>query len=110
MCPGVELCAAAGEREPALDVRVLAVTALEHGDALVGLVGEDRLEAVAVVFGERQMRSGVRTLTPHDQPGALGPSGQINHVGDLDDLAVFAGRAILVERHDPGVFGDLEDG
>jgi hypothetical protein len=35
------------------------------------LVGEDRLEAIAVVIGEGQLRSGVRTLTPRDQPAAL---------------------------------------
>jgi hypothetical protein len=42
------------------------VTALEHGDVLVGLVGEDRLEAVAVVVGEAQLRAGVRALAADD--------------------------------------------
>ena len=37
------------------------------------------------------------------------PGGQINHVGDLADLAVVAGRAVLVERLNPRVLGDLED-
>ena len=32
--------------DPVLDVRVLAVAALQDGDVLVGLVGEDRLEDV----------------------------------------------------------------
>src|SRR5207237_2622362 len=82
---------------------------LDDGDVLVGLVGEDRLEAVAVVIGERQLRAGVRTLTPHDQPAALGPGGQIDHVGDLTDLAVLALTAVLVERRDPRVLGDLKD-
>jgi hypothetical protein len=35
-----------------LDVRTLAVTALELRDVVVRLVGEDRLEAVAIVVGE----------------------------------------------------------
>ena len=56
-----------------LDVCVLAVAALEHRDVLVGLVGEDRLEAVPVVVGERQLRAGMGTLAPHDQPGPVGP-------------------------------------
>jgi hypothetical protein len=44
--------------DPILDVRVLAVAALRDGDVLIGLVGEDRLEAVAVVVGERQLAPG----------------------------------------------------
>src|ERR1019366_9447855 len=46
--------------DPVLDPGVLAVAALEHGDVLVGLVGEVRLEAVAVVVGKRQLRAGGR--------------------------------------------------
>src|ERR1035437_8778416 len=88
--------------DPVLDVRVLAVTALQHRDVRVGLVGEDRLEAVAVMVGERQLRAGVRTLAPDDQPGPLRPAGQIDRVGDLTDLAVLARRAVLVKRWDPG--------
>ena len=61
------------------------------------------------MIGERQLRAGVRTLTPHDQPAALGPGGQIDHVGDLTDLAVLALTAVLVERRDPRVLGDLKD-
>ena len=57
-----------------LDPGALAVTALEHGDVRVGLVGQDRLEAVSVVVGERQLRAGVRTLPANDQPE---PSGQV---------------------------------
>ena len=51
-----------------LDVRVLAVATLDVGDVLVGLVGQDRLEAVAVMVGERELRAGVRALAPDDQP------------------------------------------
>jgi len=39
-----------------LDVRAGAVAALDDGELGVGLVGEDRLEAVTVVVGERQLR------------------------------------------------------
>ena len=73
-----------------LDPGALAVTALEDGDVGVGLVGQDRLEAVPVVIGERQLRAGMRTLTPDDQPGPLGPGAEVEAVGDLDDLAVLA--------------------
>lgn len=37
---------------------VLAVTALQHGDVWLGLVGEDRLASVAVMIGERQPGAG----------------------------------------------------
>ena len=70
--------------DPVLDAGALAVTALEDGDVLVGLVGEDRLEAVAVVVGERQLRAGVRALAPDDQPRTLGPSRtRSSTLGDL---------------------------
>ncbi len=59
------------------------MAALDDRDVLVGLVGEDRLEAVAVTIGERQLRAGVRALAPDDQSGPLRPSGQIDLVGDL---------------------------
>jgi len=38
----------------------LAVTALKGLDVGVGLVGQDGLEAVGVVVGERQLRAGIR--------------------------------------------------
>ena len=40
-----------------LDACALTVTALQNGDVGVELVGEDRLEAVSVVVGERQLRA-----------------------------------------------------
>ena len=92
-----------------LDVGVLAVAALEHGDVLVGLVGQDRLEAVAVVVGEAQLRARVRALAAHDQPRSLWPGGQLDAVGDLGHLAVLALRAVLVERRNPSILGDFED-
>jgi hypothetical protein len=42
-----------------LDAGVLAVAALHDRDLGVGLVDQDRLEAVAVVVCERQLRAGV---------------------------------------------------
>src|ERR1019366_9770060 len=95
--------------DPVLDPGALAVTTLEHGDVLVGLVGEDRLEAVAVVVGERQLRAGMRALTPNDQPGTFGPACELEAVGDLDHLAVLTVGAVLVERRNPSLLWGLED-
>jgi hypothetical protein len=52
-----------------LDVGVLAVAALDDRCVVVVvvvLVGEDRLEAVAVMVGEGELRAGVRALASHD--------------------------------------------
>jgi hypothetical protein len=87
---------------------MLAVAALEHGDVVIGLVPEDRVQAVPAVIG-RQQRPGVQTLTPHDQPAALRPEAQIKHVSDLTALAVLARRAVLVKCWYPHALGDLED-
>jgi hypothetical protein len=59
--------------DPVLDVGVLTVAALDDRDVLIVLVGEDRLEAVAVVVGERQLRAGCGRSRPTI---SLDPSGQ----------------------------------
>jgi hypothetical protein len=66
--PGVFVVA-----DAVLDPGALAVSALDDRDVLVVLVGEDRLEAVAVVVGEGQLRAGVRALAADDQPASLRP-------------------------------------
>ena len=43
-----------------LDLSVLAVKYLQLGDVLVGLVGDEALEAVTVKVGEGQLRCGVQ--------------------------------------------------
>ena len=48
--------------------RALAMAQLEPLNVGVELVGQDGLEAAAVVVGERQLRAGVRALTTHDHP------------------------------------------
>jgi hypothetical protein len=55
-----------------LDPGALTLSALEGRDLPVGLVGQDRLEAVAIVIGERQLRAGVWTLRPDDTREAVG--------------------------------------
>ena len=67
------------------------------------------MEAVSVVVGERELCAGVRTLTPDDHPGPFRPGAEVEQVGDLHDLTVLALRAVLIERRNPSVIGDLED-
>lgn len=51
-----------GGADAVLDPRAGTVLALERGDLGIGLIGEDGLEAVPVVIGERELCAGVRTL------------------------------------------------
>jgi hypothetical protein len=92
-----------------LDARALAVAALEDVDVVVGLVGQDRLEAISVVVGEGELRAGVRTLAPDDHPGPVRPGAEIESVGDLHDVAVLPFGSGLVERGDPGAAAGFED-
>ena len=80
-----------------LDARVAAVARLQVGDVGVGLVGQDRLEAVPVVVGEGQLRAGVRALAAHDHARPGRPAGQVQAVGDLGDpgAVVVARLAVL---------------
>jgi hypothetical protein len=92
-----------------LDAGAGAVAALDRGDVSVGLVGEDRLEAMPVVVGEAQLGTGVRTLAAHDHPRIRRPAGQVEGIGDLGDLPVGALGAVLIERCNPGILGQIED-
>ena len=76
-----------------LDAGAAAVTQLQDGDVVAVLVGEEARVPVAVLVEDRELRAGVRTLAAADQPGALGPRGQIEPVGQLGDpRAVAVGR------------------
>jgi hypothetical protein len=79
------------------------------GDVAVGPVGEDRLEAVAVVVGEGQLRARVRALAPDDHPRTFGPAREIKVLGDLGDVAVWPLRSVLIDRANPAVIRDLQD-
>ena len=59
-----------------------SITHHDGGDVPIGLVGEDRLEAVAVVVGKGQLRAGVRALAADDQPRSLRPGGEVDVLGD----------------------------
>ncbi|MQA92023.1 MAG: hypothetical protein GEU90_17665 [Gemmatimonas sp.] len=44
------------------------MAALDRGDVALWLVGEDRLEAMAVVVGEGELGAGMGTLAPTTSP------------------------------------------
>jgi hypothetical protein len=52
---------------------------------------------------------GVRALTPDEHPRPGRPCGEVEVCGDLCDLSVVSRAAVLVDRRDPGVVGDLGD-
>jgi hypothetical protein len=64
----------------------LALAALENLDVRVRLVGQDGLEAMAVMIGERQLRARVRALAADEHSGARRPCRQVKVGGDLGDL------------------------
>jgi hypothetical protein len=64
---------------------------------------------VAVLVEDRELRAGVRTLTPDDQPGALRPGGQVHVVGQLRNPRAVALGAAGVDRLLPRGFLELED-
>ena len=68
-----------------LDPRAAAVTQLQGGDVVAVLVGEEARVPVAVLVEDLELRAGVGTLAAADQPGALGPCGQVDPVGELGD-------------------------
>jgi hypothetical protein len=52
MCAAKDVARSTGPRGVILSAGALALASLEHGDIRVGLVGQERLEAVAVLVGE----------------------------------------------------------
>ena len=80
-----------------LDAGAATVIALELGDVF-GLVGEDRLEAMPVQIGERQLRAGVRALAAHQHPRPRRPAREVKLLGDLGDLSVGPIGAVLVSE------------
>jgi len=91
-----------------LDASTATMTALDLGD-VAALVGEDRLEAVALDIGEAQLGAGVRAFAAHEHPRTGWPAGQVEVLGDLSDLAVGPRAAVLIQRANPAVIGDLKD-
>jgi len=95
--------------DPVFDVGAPAMATLQPGDVGVGLVGENRLEAVAVVVGKTT--TGRRGAGAHGGRSAGRPAARAERdaVADLGDLAVEALAAVLVERLNPGRLGNFQD-
>lgn len=53
---------------------------------------------MSVEIGERELRAGVRTLTPADQPGSLRPVGKVDFAGQLGDPRSVTRLAVLIDR------------
>src|SRR5215472_5633226 len=60
-----------------LDASVTTVARLELGQVGVVLVGDEDLEAEALVVGEAELSAGMGPLAPADGAGSLGPGRQI---------------------------------
>jgi hypothetical protein len=98
-----------GGADAILDAGALAVAQLQAGQVAVGLVGEEDLEAVPVVVGEAQLRTGVGVFPAADRARAWWPVAKVDPAGQLDHLRTTADLAIGVDRWDPGRFGLGED-
>src|SRR5260370_945364 len=79
-----------------------AMGRLEGGDVLAVLVGDEALEAVPVDVGEGELRAGVGTLAPADQPGSLRPTLEVDLAGQLGNPGAVTRLAIGVDRGLPG--------
>lgn len=58
---------------------------------------------------QRQLGAGVGTLSPHDDPGAVGVAGRVDHAGQLGDFRALAQGAVLFECGMPDLFGQGSD-
>ncbi|KOT97336.1 hypothetical protein ADK87_19600 [Streptomyces sp. NRRL F-4711] len=89
---------------PVADLQVL------KGALAVGGVGEEDLVAHALVQVEqRQLGAGMRALTPHDDPRAVGVALQLHKAGQLGGLRAGAQGAVLFQRGMPDVPGQGAD-
>jgi len=89
------------------DNRVVAVQLLETLDPSALLVGDEDLEAVAVVVAEGELGAGVRPLAAADRPGAVRPARQVER--ELGDRRPLARLARLRERRPPPLLRQRED-
>ena len=97
-----------------LDPGVRTMLSFEKGELAAAGVGGERLVSVAVSDLEGvQGRAGVRRFAADDDPDARagrGPAGEVDHLGDLDDVSVLTQIPIGVGRCGPGPLRDLRDG
>ena len=84
--------------DPVLAGGAGALELLEAGDPAALLVGEEDLEAVAVVIGEGELGAGVGALAAADRPRPRRPGGEIErklgHPGTLPVLSVLGKRGL----------------
>jgi hypothetical protein len=76
----------------------LTVPEVQPDKVGVGLVGEEDLEAVAVVVGETQLGAGMGVLPPADRQAARRPGVQVDPAGRLDHLGVGADLTVGIDR------------
>jgi hypothetical protein len=99
-----------GGADAVLDPGALTMPQLQPGQVRVGLVGEEDLEAVAVVVGEAQLGAGVGVFPSADRSGAVRPGVPVDPAGQLDHLGAGADLAVGVDRRCPGRLGLDQDG
>ena len=83
------------------------VADFEVGEPPSPRVGGQGGEPVSAHVVEAQPRAGVGFFSAHDHPHALGPSRQVQQVGDLRHVRALAGVAVGVAGRGPGGLGDL---
>jgi hypothetical protein len=75
----------------------------------VGLVGEEDLEAVAIVVAEAQLGAGMGVLSAADRPGVCRPGVQVDPAGQLAHLGAVADLAVDLDRWGPALLGLGQD-
>ena len=79
---------------------------LEIGELTHPRAGGEGGQSVAPDVLEAQLGSLVGPLSAHDDSHPLGPSGQVQQVGDLSDVRTLSGLAVSVVGRGPGSLGD----
>jgi hypothetical protein len=92
-----------------VDAGALTVAQLQPGQVGLGLVGEEHLEAVAVVVGEAQLGAGMGVLASADRPRARWPVAQVDPAGQLAHLGIGTDLAVSVPGCSPAGLGLDQD-
>ena len=98
------LLAAGGAAMFAMSPQDRTLTPGQPTQARVWIQNQGEREAVPVNIGEGQLRAGMGIFAAGDHPHPVGPAGEIDEVGDLRDLCVFAYlRAVRGDRRCPAM-------
>src|SRR2546423_7155208 len=92
-----------------LDASATAMAGFELGQVGVVLVGDEDLEAEALVIGEGELSAGMGAFAPADGAGPLGPGAEVE-VGQLADGGALTLLAGLGDGRHPGALGHGQDG